>query len=52
MIRKATKEDVACIAQMAIKMWDGNWAEELAEEFEKALDNEKCTIYLYCMDIY
>lgn len=47
MIREATKEDVTCIAEMAIVMWDGH-LEELAGEFEMALDNEECAIYLYC----
>lgn len=50
MIRKATKEDVICIAEMAIIMWDSCTAEELAEEFEVVLGNEECAIYLYCID--
>lgn len=50
MIRKATKEDVICIAEMAIIMWDSCSAEELAEEFEAVLGNEECAIYLYCID--
>ena len=50
MIRQATKEDVACIAEMAIMMWDSHSVEELAEEFEIVLDNEECAIYLYCID--
>lgn len=50
MIRKATKKDVICIAEMAIMMWDSNSVEELAEEFETVLDNEECTIYFYCID--
>ena len=50
MIRKATKEDVICIAEMAIIMWDSCSAEELAEEFEVVLGNEECAIYLYCID--
>lgn len=50
MIRKATKQDVTCIAEMAIMMWDSNSIEELAEEFETVLYNEECAIYLYCID--
>jgi Acetyltransferases len=46
MIRKATKEDVACIAEMASMMWD-SYLEELIEEFGAVLDNEECAIYLY-----
>ena len=49
MIREATKEDVTCIAEMALIMWESN-LEELAEEFEMALENEECVIYLYCVD--
>ena len=50
MIRQATKEDVTCIAEMAIIMWDSNSVEELVEEFETMLNNEECAIYLYCID--
>jgi len=46
MIRKAAKEDVICIAEMAIMMWDCHSVEELAEEFVAILDNEECAIYL------
>lgn len=46
MIRKATKEDVICIAEMAIMMWDCHSVEELAEEFVAILYNEECAIYL------
>lgn len=46
MIRKAAKEDVICIAEMAIMMWDCHSVEELAEEFAAMLDNEECAIYL------
>lgn len=49
MIRKATKEDVVCIAEMASMMWDSH-LEELIEEFRAVLDNEECAIYLYCTD--
>lgn len=49
MIRKAAKEDVACIAEMASMMWGGH-LEELAEEFETVLDSEECSISLYCID--
>ena len=49
MIREATKEDVTCIVEMALIMWESN-LEELAEEFEMALENEECVIYLYCVD--
>ena len=47
MIRKATKEDATCIAEMALMMWDSHSVEELAEEFETMLDNEECAVYLY-----
>ena len=50
MIRQASKEDVTCIAEMAIMMWDSHSVEELVEEFEAVLDNEECAIYLYCID--
>lgn len=49
MIREATREDVACIAEMALMIW-GSHLEELAEEFEMALNNEECAIYLYQID--
>lgn len=47
MIRKATKEDVICIAEMASMMWDSH-LEELIAEFGAVLDDEECAIYLYC----
>ena len=49
MIREATREDVACIAEMVLMIWDSH-LEELAEEFEMALKNEECAIYLYQID--
>lgn len=49
MVRKATREDVVCIAEMALMMWDSH-LEELTEEFEMALYNEECAIYLYQID--
>lgn len=49
MIREATREDVACIAEMTLMIW-GSHLEELAEEFEMALNNEECAIYLYQID--
>lgn len=47
MIRKAAKEDVICIAEMASMMWDSH-LEELIAEFGAVLDDEECAIYLYC----
>lgn len=50
MISKATKTDVACVAEMAVIMWDSNSIEGLVREFETMLENEECAIYIYRID--
>lgn len=50
MISKATKTDVACVAEMAVMMWDSNSVEGLVREFETMLENEECAIYIYRID--
>lgn len=50
MVRKAVKEDVTSIAQMAAIMWDVHSVEELAREFETLIENEECEIYVCCVD--
>lgn len=50
MISKATKTDVACVAEMAVMMWDSNSIEGLVREFETMLENEECAIYIYRID--
>lgn len=50
MISKATKIDVACVAEMAVMMWDSNSVEGLVREFETMLENEECVIYIYRID--
>lgn len=50
MIRKATKEDVTCVAGMAGILWGSNSLEQLVGEFEIVLENEECAVYLYCID--
>lgn len=52
MIRRAKKEDVFAIAQLAICMWDGSTVEELAHEFEELIDKENAAIFIrYNADI-
>lgn len=50
MISKATKTDVARVAEMAVMMWDSNSVEGLVREFETMLENEECAIYVYRID--
>ena len=50
MVRKAVKTDVTDIAEMAVIMWDSNSVKELAREFETLVENEECSLYIYCVD--
>lgn len=50
MVRKAVKTDVTDIAEMALIMWDSHSVEELVREFETLVENEECSLYIYCVD--
>lgn len=45
-IRKATVQDAAVAAGLAIQMWQGNEMEELREEFQEILQDGKAAVYL------
>ncbi len=50
MIKRATKEDALTLAQLAIKMWDGNTVEGLAADFEDLLESDKVACFIKYVD--
>ncbi len=50
MITKATITDALMIAQMAIKMWAQHSIDELINEFEKIIEQNKSVIFLFLID--
>lgn len=50
MIVKATKEDALAVAQMAVKMWEDNVPEELAEELAEVIISDEGVLFVAKMD--
>lgn len=50
MIKKAVKEDITCVAEMASIMWEDASLEELKTEFEKTVEKTDCVVYIYYFD--
>ena len=46
MIRKASKNDIEIIANLAVIMWDENSVEDLSNEFAELLSREDAQIFL------
>ena len=46
MIRKASKNDIRIIADLAVLMWDNNSVDELADEFSELLSKDDAQIFL------
>ncbi len=46
MIRKASENDSEIIAGLAVKLWEDNLAEELAEEFAALMQKDTACIFL------
>ena len=46
MIRKATKNDIEIIANLAVIMWDENSVEDLSNEFAELLSKDDAQIFL------
>ena len=50
MITKATKNDAAAIAQLAVQMWSSHPAHQLQAEFEELLARDDAAIFLCVCD--
>lgn len=50
MIFKATKKDIPEIADMAVLLWEGNTAEELAKEFAETVCGEESAVFIASKD--
>lgn len=46
MIRKASKDDIGIISELAVKMWDDSSVEELADEFAELISKDAACIFL------
>lgn len=46
MVRKATKNDIRIIADLAVLMWDNNSVDELTDEFSDILSKDDAQIFL------
>lgn len=46
MIYKATKADIPAIADMAVLLWEGHNAEELAEGFAEIIHSDKGAVFI------
>ena len=46
MIRKASKNDIRIIADLAVLMWDNNSVDELTDEFSDILSKDDAQIFL------
>ena len=46
MIRKASKNDIRIIADLAVLMWDDNSVDELADEFSEIVAKDDAQIFL------
>lgn len=46
MIRKATIEDAMTLVKLAIRMWEDNTVEDLAEEFGELVSSDKAACFL------
>ncbi len=46
MIKKATVEDAAVIAQMAVKLWKSHTAEELTKDFEAIMEEQENAVFM------
>ena len=46
MIRKASKNDIRIIADLAVLMWDNNSVDELTDEFSEILSKDDAQIFL------
>ena len=46
MIRKASKNDIRIIANLAVLLWDDNSVDELADEFSEILSKDDAQIFL------
>lgn len=46
MIRKALKDDIGIIAELAVKMWDDSSVAELADEFAELISKDIVCIFL------
>lgn len=45
-IKKATRDDVIYIANLALQLWNGHTQQELADEFFQLIDRKDATIFL------
>jgi len=46
MVRKAEKNDISVIADLAVLLWSDNSAEDLRNEFAEMLSNDSAQIFL------
>lgn len=46
MIKKATKNDIKIIADLAVLMWTDNSVDDLADEFSELITNDSAQIFL------
>ena len=46
MIRKASKNDIRIIANLAVLLWDDNSVDALADEFSEMLSKDDAQIFL------
>jgi len=46
MIQKASLKDTIAVAELAVKMWGGHSAAELAEEFRETIANDDAEIFV------
>ena len=49
MIRKAGKEDLEILANLAVLLWDSNSVNELITEFSETISNGKSQFFLKCI---
>lgn len=50
MIKFAKKRDARILAELAIRMWRDNTAEDLGKEFEKLIANDKSGVFIKYVD--
>lgn len=50
MVRKATKDDIHILAEMAVQMWSSHTVDDLENEFAEEIDNNKSVFFINYSD--